>query len=184
MCDYRLVKISRAVGETENLILLPREYFNKLSDEVYLKVLVSDDRLSLRLSKSYYYYILSQLKRLELIKDNAIWFRAIIPVIINEKGIEFDNSVAYVDKNNNLLIFIDMKSSKYGCPECPVYTECVFGLKRIANSIGVKIGKIGDEGRYSKLPAKLWDSIANEILHKYLRNLKSIKIPAFKDIAI
>jgi hypothetical protein len=138
MCDYRLVKISRVVGEIENLILLPREYFNRLSDEVYLKVLVSDDRLSLHLSKSYYYYILSQLKRLELIKDNAISFKAIIPVVINEKGIEFDNSIAYVDKNNNLLIFIDMRSSKYGCPECPVYTECVFGLKRIANSIGAK----------------------------------------------
>ncbi|WP_196770226.1 hypothetical protein [Stygiolobus azoricus] len=184
MCDYRLVKINRVIGKTENLVLLPREYFNKLSDDNYLEVLVNDNRESLHLSKSYYYYILSQLKKLALIEDNAISFKAIIPIVIHEKGIEFDNSIAYVDKDNKMLIFIDMKSSKYGCPECPVYMECVFGLRRIASSIGAKVGKIGDEGRYSKLPAKLWNTIVDEILHKYLKNLHNIKIPTLRDYPI
>ncbi len=184
MCDYRLTKINRVIGEAESLILLPRQYFNKLSDETYLKVLVSDARENLHLSKSYYYYILSQLKGLGLIEDNAISFKAIIPVIVNENGIEFDNSIAYVDKDNRVFILIDMKSSKYSCPECPVYAECVFGLKRIASSLGERTGKIGDEGRYSRLPAKLWNIIVGKILRKYLQNLKSIKVPAFKDVTV
>jgi hypothetical protein len=59
-----------------------------------------------------------------------------------------------------------------------------FRTKENSKQYRSKTGEINDEGRYSKLPAKLWSSIVDEILHKYLKNLKSIKIPTFKDITI
>lgn len=172
MCDYKLVKIERAISKLKNFILLSRELYNKFTtDDAYLKVLVSDKREELGLSKSYYYYILSQFKDVGLIIDNAIAFKAAIPVIVNETGINFDNSLMFVDENEKVLIFIDTKSTKYSCPGCPVYAECVFGLKKVARQVGVRLRNIGD------VPAKFWNVVIDNIIRKYVNSIKSVKIP-------
>ncbi|ARM76904.1 hypothetical protein [Acidianus manzaensis] len=178
MCDYRLVKISRSISKIKSIVLLPRELFNKFTtDDAYFQVLVNDKREEVPVSKSYYYYILSQLRDAQLLYENAISFKVAIPIIVNEKGINFDNSMVFVDEGNRVLVFIDTKSMKYACPECPVYTECVYGLKRVARDMGIRIGNIDEKGRYENLPSKMWNVVINDILLKYINNLKSIKIP-------
>jgi len=173
MCDYKLAKIERKVLNNNSIVLLPREIFNKfVTDPAYLKVLISDDRNEIKISKSYYYYILSQLKENHLITENTISFKAAIPVIISEKGIEFDNSIMYVDDENKLLIFIDNQSSKYKCSDCPVYTECEYGLKRIARQMGIKLGNLERE-----LPHTLWLSLISKIVGKVVNNIKSVAVP-------
>ncbi|MEM0034484.1 MAG: hypothetical protein QXY87_14230 [Saccharolobus sp.] len=64
MYDYRLVKIDKNIHKRKNIVLLTRELlFNKFSvGDEHFKVLVSDKRKELGISKSYYYYILSQLR--------------------------------------------------------------------------------------------------------------------------
>lgn len=64
MYDYRLVKIDKNIHKRKNIVLLTRELlFNKFSvSDEHFKVLVSDKRKELGISKSYYYYILSQLR--------------------------------------------------------------------------------------------------------------------------
>ncbi|AWR98054.1 hypothetical protein DFR86_11255 [Acidianus sulfidivorans JP7] len=178
MCDYRLVRINRSISKVKNIVLVPRDLFNKFTtDEAYFKVLVSDNREELPISKSYYYYILSQLKDSQLLNENAISFKAAIPVIITERGIEFDNSMMFIDDQNKTLYFIDTKSTKYECPSCPMYTECVYGLKRVAREMGIKVGNIDENGRFERLPSKLWNIVINNILVKHLNKLQSIKIP-------
>ena len=173
MCDYKLVKIERKVLNTNSIVLLPRDIFNKFTtDPAYLKVLISDNRKEIKISKSYYYFILSQFKENNLVNENAISFKAAIPVIISEKGIEFDNSIMYVDDENKLLIFIDNQSSKFKCSDCPVYTECIYGIKRIARQMGIKLGNIEGE-----LPHTLWLSLISKIVSKVTNNIKSVAVP-------
>ncbi|WP_409366333.1 hypothetical protein ACI49J_09095 [Metallosphaera sp. D4-4] len=71
MCDYRIFNTERPVKKSEKIIMLSRENFNKLGTENYIKVLSTDRRDSLGLSKSYYYYILEDLKRMGLIEENG-----------------------------------------------------------------------------------------------------------------
>ena len=173
MCDYKLAKIERSILDIKNIVLLPRDVFNKFTtDSIYLKILLSDDRKEIKISKSYYYFVLSQLKENNLVNENAISFKVAIPIIITEKGIEFDNSIMYVDDENKLLIFIDNQSSKYKCFDCPVYTECVYGLKRVARQMGIKLGNLEEE-----LPRNLWLSLISKIVNKVANNIKSIAIP-------
>lgn len=172
MCDFKLIRITRSISKLKSLVLLSRELYNKFTtDEAYLKVLVNDRRDELNVSKSYYYYILSQFKDVGLTVDNAISFKAVVPVIVNDFGISFDNSLIYIDEDDKLLIFIDTKSTKYKCPGCPVYAECVYGLKKVARQNDIKLGEI------TTVPAKLWDKVISGILKKYINNIKSIKIP-------
>ena len=173
MCDYKLAKIERSILDTRNIVLLPRDIFNKFTTEpVYLKVLLSDDRKEIKISKSYYYFILSKLKENNLINENAISFKAAIPIIITEKGIEFDNSIMYVDDENKLLIFIDHQSSKYKCSDCPVYAECVYGLKRVARQMGIKLENLEKE-----LPRNLWFFLISKIASKVANNIKGFAVP-------
>jgi len=173
MCDYKLVKIERKILDNKNIVLLPRDIFNKFTtDPAYLKVLLSDKREEIKVSKSYYYFILSQLKENHLVKENAVSFKAAIPVIISEKGIEFDNSIMYVDDENKLLIFIDNQPSEFECANCPVYAECVYGIKRIARQMGIRLGNIESEE-----PHTLWVSLISKIVSKVTNNIKSVAVP-------
>ncbi|WP_252896868.1 hypothetical protein [Metallosphaera hakonensis] len=143
MCDYRIFNTERPVKSTEKIIMVSRENFNKLGTENYIKVMSTDRRETLGLSKSYYYFILEDLKRMGLVEDNAIAFKAVIPFIPRENSLEVDTGVLYTSKNH--LIFIDMGSSKYECVTCPVYAECIYGIKRIATEMRLKTGVVDSE---------------------------------------
>jgi hypothetical protein len=171
MCYYIIEKITRSVLKTKSVVLVPREFFNKFTiDNIYFKVLINDNRKSLGISKSYYYYILSELKDKQLIMDNAISFKVLIPVIVNEQGLIFDNSLLFVDDEDKILVFIDNKSSLYECSTCPVYAECLYGLKLVSKRMNVKI-------KEEKNPSELWNLVIREIIDKYvINNFKAIKL--------
>ncbi|AEB95683.1 conserved hypothetical protein [Metallosphaera cuprina Ar-4] len=156
--------------------MLSRENFNKLGTENYIKVLFTDRRESLDLSKSYYYYILEDLKKMGLIEDNAISFKAVIPFIPRNDSIQVDTGVLYTFKNH--LIFIDMGSTRYECVTCPVYSECVYGLKRIANEMKIRIGNPDDDEGKRKLrvPSLLWNNLVKAIFAKNIVRLEVIPI--------
>ncbi len=146
------MKIERPVKDNGRIVLLNREFFNKLSSENYLKILSSSDRNKMKLSKSYYYYILEEFKSNGIIEDNAISFKAIIPFISEGTSIKIDSSIAYV--NENIIYFIDMGSTLYSCGKCPVVSLCIYGLRKIAQETKLKINS-NDCG----LPAKMWEKL-------------------------
>ncbi|MFP3400268.1 hypothetical protein [Acidianus sp.] len=176
MCDYRIITTDRPVKDSGKAIIVSRETFNKLTSDIYLKVMASDDREKLGLSKSYYYYILDLMKKLGLIEDNALAFKLILPFVKGEKELKFDDGIIYL--NGKQIISIDMSSSKYACPTCPVFAECVYGIKRIAMSMKIKTQSIGSEieARNERLPSKLWYSLIRGIVAKVLPKLDSINV--------
>lgn len=177
MCDYRIFNTDRPVKKSEKIIMLSRENFNKLGTENYIKVLSTDRRESLALSKSYYYYILEDLKRMGLIEDNAIAFKAVIPFIPRQSSLDIDTGVLYT--SNNHLIFIDMGSSKYECGTCPVYAECVYGIRRIASEMRIKVGNIdNEEARDLRIPSQLWNKLVKGIFAKTVVRLEVIPMTA------
>ncbi|MFP3171237.1 MAG: hypothetical protein RXQ98_08465, partial [Sulfolobaceae archaeon] len=108
MCDYAIIKVDRVIKKwASKIILVSREFFNKLSTTTFIKVLAYGDREKTGLSKSYYYYILDELRKKGLVKDNAIVFKAVIPLIITQGGLLFDNSILYLDEKNRTLILMD-----------------------------------------------------------------------------
>ncbi len=176
MCDYKIITTNRPVKDSSKAIIVNRETFNKLTSDIYLKVMAIDDREKVGLSKSYYYYILDSMKKLGLIEDNALSFKMILPFVSGEKELKFDDGIIYL--NGKQIISIDMSSSKYVCTTCPVFAECVYGIKRIATSMKIKTQSIDSEieARNEKLPSKLWYSLISGIISKILPKLDSIYI--------
>jgi len=169
MCDYKIMKLERPIKDNGKIVLLNREFFNKLSSENYLKVLSSDNREKIRLSKSYYYYILEEFKENGIIEDNAIAFKAIIPFISEGTYIKIDSSILYV--NENMIFYIDMGSTTYSCGKCPVVSLCIYGLRKIAKEMKVKVNTDS-----CGLPAKMWEKLVSSIFQKSLINVNSIKL--------
>ncbi|BDC17292.1 hypothetical protein HS5_01820 [Acidianus sp. HS-5] len=176
MCDYKIITSDRPVKESGKAIIVSRESFNKLTSDMYLKVMAIGDREKLGLSKSYYYYILDYMKKIGLIEDNALSFKIILPFVTGEKELKFDDGIIYL--NGKQIISIDMSSSKYICTTCPVFAECVYGIKRIATSMKIKTQSVDSEidARNEKLPSKLWYSVIRGIISKILPRLDSIYI--------
>jgi len=176
MCDYRILNTDRPVKKTEKIVMLSRENFNRLGTENYMKVLSTDRRQTLGMSKSYYYYILEDLKRMGLVEDNAIAFKAVLPFIPRESSLDLDVGILYT--SNNHLIFIDMGSDKYSCSACPVYAGCVFGLRRVATAMKIKIGGVGndEESRKERVPSRLWNSLVKGIFAKSIVRLEAIPV--------
>ncbi|QKR01075.1 hypothetical protein GWK48_07900 [Metallosphaera tengchongensis] len=175
MCDYRIFSTDRPVKKIEKVVMLSRENFNKLGTENYQKVLSSDRRETLGLSKSYYYYILEDLKRMGLVEDNAISFKAVIPFIPRESSLDLDNGVLYSSKNH--LIFIDMGSSKYECKTCPVFAECIYGIRRIVSEMKIRPGPIDEEtARDLRIPSTLWNKLVKGIFGKSVVRLDAIML--------
>jgi len=176
MCDYAIIKVDRFIKKgASKIILVSREFFNKLSTTTFIKVLAYGNREKTGLSKSYYYYILDELRKKGLVEDNAIVFKAVIPLIITQGGLLFDNSILYLDEKNRTLILMDMGSNKYSCPNCPVYVECVYGLKRIVSDVNISIKVLDEENaRDLRIPSKLWTKVVFTLLQKNLRNFNSL----------
>jgi uncharacterized protein YlaN (UPF0358 family) len=102
-------------------------------------------------------------------------FKAVIPLIITQEGLLFDNSILYLDEKNRTLILMDMGSNKYSCPNCPVYVECVYGLKRIVSDVNISIKELDEENaRNLRIPSKLWTKVVFTLLQKNLRNFNSL----------
>ena len=176
MCDYKLVITERPIKENEKVILVNKTVFNKLISDMYVKVLANTNWEKVGYSKSYYYYILDHIKKLGLIEDNALSFKLIIPFIKEEKGLKLDESIIYL--NGKQILMIDTSSNKYSCQSCPVFAECVYGLKRVSMSTKIKIKRVTNEieARKEKLPLKLWHLLISNIISLVLSNLDSIYI--------
>lgn len=79
--------------------------------ESFLRVILSNDYASAGVSKSYYYYILGKLRKLNLIQDNKINFSIVIPFKIgnNNLTVKFEPTIIFVNKIRKTLYVIDNK---------------------------------------------------------------------------
>ncbi|QIW24817.1 hypothetical protein EWF20_12240 [Sulfolobus sp. S-194] len=165
MCDYKLSKYDRPLKKTEKILLVSREIFNKIFDEKYFRVLISQDRDGL--SKSYYYYILDFYKNVGLIEDNALISATIIPFVIENDKIVLDKALLSVTKNG--LVLIDLNSNKYKCDSCPLKAECKYGLKNVASQL-----KIKPKGRSLN---EIWDNLISQLTKKVINKVVMLPIP-------
>ncbi|BFH74601.1 hypothetical protein SJAV_25450 [Sulfurisphaera javensis] len=163
MEGIRIIKIERTILDDNKLLLMSKENFDKILNEKYLKILVSEDKRGY--SKSYYYFILDFLKSLGLIKDNAIDFNIIVPLLITEKGLFFLDELMYVDKKNKILII--KSKSTFACSYCPLKAECEYAIRKISNQLDITPK---GENQCEK-----WNSILNQIVKSNLK--KIIKNP-------
>lgn len=160
MYGVTLLKIERPINfKMSKIVLLPKEIFEKILKEKYLKVLLSENRKEY--SKSYYYYILDFLKKIGLIIDNSLAFTLALSVIVNEKGILFGNELIYVDKENKLLII--KTYSNWSCETCPLIAECEFSLKRISQHFDIKLN--GQD------LCDKWHNLSSEIIRSMIKKL-------------
>lgn len=164
MCDYRLIKYERPLKKTEKILLVSRELFNKIFDEKYLKVLVSQDRNDL--SKSYYYYILDFYKDLGIIEDNALTNSTIIPFIVDNDKIVLDRALLSITKNG--LILIDLNSDRFECNSCPLKAECKYGVRNVANQL-----KIKPKGRTLN---EAWSNLISQLTKKIINKVVMVKV--------
>ncbi|EWG06493.1 MAG: hypothetical protein ASUL_09249 [Candidatus Aramenus sulfurataquae] len=164
MCDYKVVKIERPVRNVSKVALIPREEFNKLSQENYLNVL-RFTKEKLNMSKSYYYYILERLKELGLIFENAINFKAVIPFLVEDGSLKVDKSMIYV--TGRYLFFMDSGSSRFSCGSCPVRALCYYGLKTVASEIGFKV-----KGNYTL--SVLWERAITAVFNNVMSRVSSL----------
>ncbi|BFH72420.1 hypothetical protein SJAV_03640 [Sulfurisphaera javensis] len=164
MCDYRLIKYDRPLKKTERVLLVNREIFNKIFDEKYLKVLVSQNRNGL--SKSYYYYILDFYKSIGIIEDNALTASIIIPFIAENDKIVLDKALLGVTKNG--LVLIDLNSNKYECETCPVKAECKYGVKNVASQLRIK-----PKGRTLN---EIWNNLISQLTKKVINKVVMVKV--------
>ncbi|BFH72160.1 hypothetical protein SJAV_01040 [Sulfurisphaera javensis] len=136
MCLLRVVNVTRPIISND-IILLREDNFAKLRDEVYIRVLSSDKRGE-EISKSYFYFIVDKLRKMGLLLDNAISFKAVIPYSINGKSVSLKEGIMYIT-NKKQIIYFDYYNSTYTCGNCSVLNNCIPSLKQIAYELGIKI---------------------------------------------
>ncbi|BCS92602.1 hypothetical protein L3N51_01361 [Metallosphaera sp. J1] len=138
MCHYRLLKIERPTKKSARILLLREEVFETVLNEPYFSVMTSDDWSKTGISKSYYYSLLKDLRKMKLMEDNAIAFRAILSYKYEANCIKLiPHKIAFV---SNGKIGVTMKlDQKAGCLSCPLITECTYGLKLVRNEVKVKL---------------------------------------------
>jgi hypothetical protein len=101
-------EVKREVNGSSKLIMLNRNIFKKIiGNNLYLKVLLYPDFREIGVSKSYYYYILGKLNKLNLINNGKINFRVIVSYIYDDKlqTIKIDPILL----SKNMLCIIDLR---------------------------------------------------------------------------
>ena len=72
MCQYRILKVRRALKNTEKVVLLHEDNLNRILSGPLFSILLSDRWEETGISRSYYYSGLKTLRELRLIEDRAI----------------------------------------------------------------------------------------------------------------
>ncbi|QGA54025.1 hypothetical protein GFS03_05275 [Sulfolobus sp. E5-1-F] len=135
MCLLIITNVTRPII-SDDFVLLRDDSFSKVKD--YLRVL-SNDKRNGEISKSYFYFIVDRLRRIGLLIDNAIGFKAVIPFTVTNKGISLKEGIMYIT-NDKKLIYFNYHDSSYQCDKCSIITSsCVPSLKKIAHELSVKI---------------------------------------------
>ncbi len=138
MCHYRILKVNRPIKKSGRILLLKEDIFDMIMNEPYFSVLISDDRNESGVSKSYYYSLLKDLRKLKLVEDNALAFKVILSYRYETNCIKLiPDKIVFV---SNGKIEVTMKlDEKANCLSCSLMAECVYGLKLLRNEIKVKI---------------------------------------------
>ncbi|AKA74566.1 hypothetical protein SULI_12285 [Saccharolobus solfataricus] len=164
MCLLIINNVTRPIISND-IVLLRDNSFSKVKD--YLRVLSSDKRDG-EISKSYFYFIVDRLRRMELLIDNAIGFKAILPFTVNNKGISLKEGIMYIT-NDKQLIYFNYYDATYQCDRCSITTfSCVPSLKKIARELDVKIR--------SDIPGIAWYELLEDIQHYLLEASISLRV--------
>jgi hypothetical protein len=155
MCIYKFFIITRDIID-EDGIMLKSEDFDKISSDVYLRILAGD----IPVSRSYYYRLSRRLKELGLIKDKAINFKFILSFRVSQGELRIEKKIILVDKKEGVLIFVNLSSPH--CPSCPLLDECI---KSVTKTLG----------RVKGYPCLSWNELITYIMSKFLLRAKSFK---------
>ncbi|ABP94658.1 MULTISPECIES: hypothetical protein [Metallosphaera] len=138
MCHYRILKVNRPIKKSGRILLLKEHIFDMIMNEPYFSVLISDDRKESGVSKSYYYSLLKDLRKLKLMEDNALAFKVILSYRYEANCIKLiPDKIVFV---SNGKIEVTMKlDERANCLSCSLMAECVYGLKLLRNEIKVKV---------------------------------------------
>ncbi|MEM0305003.1 MAG: hypothetical protein QW232_06995 [Saccharolobus sp.] len=108
------IEVKRDVSSSENLILLEENVFSKIfHNEMYLKVIANPDYKLAKMSKSYYYYILNKLRKIDLLSDNKLNFTIVIAFSCDKFTIKLKPLMAFLDKRKKLLYIINIREKCY-----------------------------------------------------------------------
>ncbi|MDT7862589.1 MAG: hypothetical protein RRA45_10310 [Saccharolobus sp.] len=103
-------EVKREVNGSSKLIMLNRNIFKKIiGNNLYLKVLLYPDFREIGVSKSYYYYILGKLNKLNLINNGKINFRVIVSYIYDDKLQTIKIDPIFILLSKNMLCIIDLR---------------------------------------------------------------------------
>ncbi len=184
MCLLRTINVERPLLSND-ILLIKEEEFEKLGDEIYMRVLASDRRGD-EISKSYYYFIVNKLKQIGLLIDNAIGFKIVFPFKAESDSISISEGIMFITENKK-LVYYHTKVYDYNCEFCPVQNECVYDLKTLAKLTNIKIRNerlndawiylIENVRRDAIASLKFMRAKANglRIEHKSLSEVKTIK---------
>ncbi|BDC17284.1 hypothetical protein [Acidianus sp. HS-5] len=167
MCDLKFGKIERPILD-DKVVLLRKEFFDKLSDEKFMYVLSTHDRGSL--SKSYFYLIVDKLRESGLLMDNAVSFSAVLPFKASSEGIWFADGLLY--RRDKELFYINMESDRLSCESCPIFSHCIYAIKTIAKDRDIPLIK--------ENPREEWKLIIDSFKKEFGVKVASLKILSFK----
>ena len=103
-------EVKREVNGSSKLIMLNRNIFKKIiGNNLYLKVLLYPDFREIGVSKSYYYYILGKLNKLNLINNGKINFRVMVSYIYDDKLQTIKIDPIFILLSKNMLCIIDLR---------------------------------------------------------------------------
>ncbi|AOL16449.1 hypothetical protein BFU36_06740 [Sulfolobus sp. A20] len=167
MCLLRTINVQRPLLSND-ILLIEEEEFEKLGDEIYIKVLASDRRGD-EISKSYYYFIVNKLKQIGLLVDNAIGFKVVFPFKTKSDNISISDGIMFIT-DNKYLVYYYTKDYDYNCEFCPVQNECIYDLKTLAKLTNIKI-------RNEKLN-DAWIYLIENVRRDVISSLKFMRVKA------
>ncbi|QKR00107.1 hypothetical protein GWK48_06720 [Metallosphaera tengchongensis] len=146
---------------------MKEDIFLKIIDDPYFSVLVKEKHVGSGVSRSYFYSIVRELRKLKVLEENALAFKVIVPY-------KFDNNCIRIisDKllflSNQHIGFTMILDEKPACFDCRLMTECVYGLKIVSKELRIK--------RDSTLPHSSWIQMVAEIANRIRNNSSDAQI--------
>jgi hypothetical protein len=161
MCQYRILKVRRALKNTEKVVLLHEDNLNRILSGPLFSILLSDRWEETGISRSYYYSGLKTLRELRLIEDNAIAFKVALAYRYERNCLRLlSDKLAFVSKGR-IVISMGL-SERPNCLSCELLTECIYGLKLIKTELRLKSTSVD--------PHERWIENINEIEERLKRN--------------
>ncbi|WP_338598692.1 hypothetical protein V6M85_08340 [Sulfolobus tengchongensis] len=166
MCFLRIIEVTRPIISND-IVLLRRDIFRKLKDDIYLRVLSTDKRGE-EISKSYFYFIVDKLRKMNLLLDNAVSFKAVLPYETKNNTVLLEDGILYISSKKQMIFFDADDQSTYICNSCTLLSSCVPALKQIAYELGIQIR--------SDIPNIAWYRILESIKEIIIQYSVSLKL--------